>query len=328
MRLSIFWVGAFAVLAAAAAATRLIDNEYVFVAVFGIAHLVMLATAWNVLGGNCGYINFGGAGFVAVGAYVGVAMGKGLGASLPLQLLAAGLASGLLGLTVGALSLRFKGIFFAIATLAVATILGVVVENWDFVGGARGLTVMRPAESDWFKTYNRQLFVVMIFLALLSIAAARYVQRSWLGRGMRALRDNEAAAEGCGVPTLNLKLTAATLSGALMGLSGTLLPQMSSFIEPTSLFALNTAVMALAMPMVGGTSRWTGPIIGALLLGTMQQAITVTVSSEANVLFAGIFLVLAVVVAPKGLLGLIDAAKARRRARSVTSGVPQQEAAQ
>jgi branched-chain amino acid transport system permease protein len=93
---------------------------------------------------------------------------------------------------------------------------------------------------------------------------------------------------------------------ALIGMSGTLIPLFLNFIEPTSLFALNTSVLALAMPMIGGTSHWIGPIIGAVLLGTMQQMITVTISSEVNVLLVGLVLVIAVVAAPKGIIGLVQ----------------------
>ena len=306
MKLSPFWIGCALALAAAVACTQLIGNEYAFLAGFSIVQLVMLATAWNILGGTCGYVNFGTGAFVAVGAYTGVALGRAFDLPLPVQILSAGVFGGALGLGIGAMSLRLKGIFFAIATFALAVIVEVTINHWEYVGGARGTAVVRPNVSMLFGSYNRYLFVLMTFLALGSIAVARYVQNSWLGRGMQALRDNEAAAEGCGVPTLQLKLIAATLSGALLGMSGTLMPQMMSYVEPTSLFAISLAVMALAMPMVGGTSHWAGPIVGAIVLGAIQQTVTVTISSEANVLIVGVLLVVAVVAAPNGIVGLVQ----------------------
>jgi branched-chain amino acid transport system permease protein len=134
---------------------------------------------------------------------------------------------------------------------------------------------------------------------------ARYVETSWIGRGLQAIRDSEEAAESVGVPTLKLKLFAATVSGALMGVAGAPFPLYMSFIEPTSAFSLNYAVSALAMPIIGGTASWIGPVVGALLLGSVQQVVTVTVSSELNVLVVGLLLVIFVVVAPQGILGLV-----------------------
>ena len=144
----------------------------------------------------------------------------------------------------------------------------------------------------------------MAVLAVLGVALARYIETSWIGRGLRAIRDNEEAAESVGVPTLKLKLFAATASGALMGIAGAPFPLYMSFIEPTSAFSLNYAVSALAMPIIGGTASWAGPVIGAVLLGSAQQIVTVTLSSELNVLVLGVLLVAFVVVAPDGILGL------------------------
>jgi branched-chain amino acid transport system permease protein len=137
-----------------------------------------------------------------------------------------------------------------------------------------------------------------------AIAVARYIETSWIGRGLRAIRDSEEAAECCGVPTLKLKLIACVLSGALMSAAGAPLAMYQSFVEPESAFSLNYSVNALAMPIIGGTSHWLGPVLGALLLGSVQQLVTVTISSELNVLVVGVLLVVFVVAAPEGIVGL------------------------
>src|SRR5437899_1283201 len=141
------------------------------------------------------------------------------------------------------------------------------------------------------------LFVVMAVIAIAGVSVARYVQTSWIGRGLRAIRDSEEAAECSGVPTLKLKLFACTVSGALMGAAGAPMPMYLSFIEPASSFSLNYSVSALAMPMIGGTAHWLGPVIGALLLASIQQIVTVTISNEINVLVGGVLLVPCVVAA-------------------------------
>ena len=300
-----FLLGALVVLALLAAAPLVITNEYYFFAGYVVLQFVVLATAWNILGGFAGYVNFGSAAFFAVGAYTAVALFKAVNLPLPLQILAGAAASGLLGFGVGLLTLRLRGIFFSIATIAITIILETAVINWSYVGGAKGLPILRPTEAPFhFDSYMQWLFFVMGIIAVIAVACARYVQRSWLGRGLRAIRDNEGAAECSGVPTLQLKLAAATLSGALMGAAGAPFAQYLSFIEPVSAFNLNYAVNALAMPIIGGMAHWIGPVIGALLLATVQQVVTVTISSELNVLVVGVLLVVFVVAAPEGILGL------------------------
>jgi branched-chain amino acid transport system permease protein len=299
-----FIAGAAAILAIALVLTRTIGNEYFFFAGYVVLQFIVLATAWNILGGYAGYVNFGSGAFFAVGAYTAAALFKAFGVPLFAQLMAAMVVSGCLGFMVGALTLRLRGIFFSIGTVAVAVICETMVVNWGFVGGSRGLAVLHPSASAFFGSYTRLLFVVMTVLAVLAVTIARCIERSWIGRGLQAIRDSEEAAECSGVPTLKLKLAAATVSGALMGIAGAPLPFYINFIEPASAFSLNYAVSALAMPIIGGTASWIGPVIGAVLLGSVQQVVTVTVSSELNVLVVGVLLVAFVVAAPDGILGL------------------------
>ena len=116
------------------------------------------------------------------------------------------------------------------------------------------------------------------------------------------------------MPTLRLKLIAATLSGAFMGMAGAPLPYYITFLEPTSAFNLSYAVNAIAMPLIGGTEAWFGPVLGALLLGIAQQVATVTISSEINLLIVGLLLIGFVVLAPQGLIGLLRLTGRRRAA--------------
>jgi branched-chain amino acid transport system permease protein len=210
--------------------------------------------------------------------------------------------------------LRLRGVYFAIATLALAIVLQTLIINWDYLGGSRGAHVIRPAGFWIFASYVQYLFTVMLVLAVVAVAIARTIERSWLGFGLATIRDDEAAAEASGVPTLRLKLAATTISGALMGMSGAPFPYAIGFIDPASAFNLAYAVNAIAMPMIGGTGFWLGPVIGAVLLGTIQQVATVTISSAVNLLIVGVVLVAFVIIAPKGIVGLFEA-WFRRRAR-------------
>jgi branched-chain amino acid transport system permease protein len=150
------------------------------------------------------------------------------------------------------------------------------------------------------------LFLIMYGLATIALLIARTIEHSQLGYGFATIRDDELAAEACGVPTLRLKLIATTISGALMGMAGAPFPYYIGYLEPASTFGLAYAVNSIAMPMIGGTTTWMGPLVGALLLGIIQQVATVTISSAVNLLIVGLLLVAFVIIAPNGIVGLVQ----------------------
>jgi branched-chain amino acid transport system permease protein len=309
----LFAVVALAVALAIAAASQLISNEYFFSAAYTVLLYVILATAWNILGGYTGYVNFGSAAFFAIGAYTTVALYYAFKAPLLVTIPAGTAVAGLAGLGLGYLTLRLRGVFFAIASLAFAVVLYVFVVNWDFVGGARGAYVLQPSEVPFgLPRYIHLLYSVMVMMAALALVVARAIEKSTIGRGLAAIRDDELAAESAGVPTLRLKIFSATVSGALMGMAGTTFPYYLSYIEPSSAFSLTYAVNSIAMPLIGGMMSWMGPLIGAVLLGTVQQLVQVTISSAWNLMIVGVLLVLFVTLAPNGIMGWVDAWRQRK----------------
>jgi branched-chain amino acid transport system permease protein len=284
---------------------RLIGNDYAFFAGYVVLQFIVLAQAWNILGGYTGYVNFGSAAFFALGAYTAVFFHKFHPLPLPLLMGLGGIVSGLAGLGMGYLALRLRGAFFAIATLALAVVLQTLIVNWNYLGGARGAYVIRP-ESVWLiGNYVHYLFLLMLALAVLAITTARTIERSRLGYGFATIRDDELAAEACGVPTLRLKLIASTLSGAFMGMAGAPFPYYIGYVQPAAAFGLDYAVNAIAMPMIGGTTTWIGPLVGAILVASLQQWASVTISSELGLLVVGLLLVGFVIVAPGGIVGLV-----------------------
>jgi branched-chain amino acid transport system permease protein len=221
------------------------------------------------------------------------------------QIAVAAIIGSLLGFGVGLLTLRMRGIFFSIATIALAIIIETAVTNWRFLGGAAGIQLQRPPVTAPFDSYVKMLFFVQALLVVIAIATTRTIQNSRIGRGLQALRDDELAAECTGVPTLRLKLLACAISGALISAGGAPAAMYLQYANPETAFNLNYSVSVLAMSLIGGTAHWIGPVLGAILLGTTQQLLAVTISSEINVLVLGIMLVLFVIVAPKGLIGLM-----------------------
>jgi branched-chain amino acid transport system permease protein len=337
-----FLIASIAVAALVFAGARWVGNDYVFFAGYTVLQFVVLATAWNILGGLTGYVNFGAAAFFACGAYSTVFFHKYYPLPVPVLVVIGAVVSGLIGLGMGYLTLRLRGVYFAIATLALAVVLRTLVTNWNYVGGARGAYVVRPQEvtlpdlsdagmlaqlqpyidtlrqytEDWSLPYIQYLFLIMLALAVIAVVIARTIERSKLGYGFATIRDDEMAAEASGVPTLKLKLVATALSGALMGMAGAPFPYYIGYLQPSSAFALDYAVNSIAMPMIGGTTSWIGPVVGAVLLGSLEQYITVTITSEVNLLVVGLLLVGFVIIAPNGLIGLWQRLFSRRKQHS------------
>jgi branched-chain amino acid transport system permease protein len=337
VRTRIFLLVSIAVAAAVFFGARMVNNDYVFFAGYTVLQFIVLATAWNILGGYTGYVNFGSAAFFALGAYSTVALHKfgpqvykpwidqlpdSIAAfmhsifdpivqaifplPIPAMIVIGGTVSAIVGLGTGYLTLRLRGAFFAIATLALAVVLQTLVVNWDYVGGSRGAYIIRPNEIAVIGSYIQYLFLLMLALVVIALTTARGIERSQLGYGFATIRDDELAAEASGVPTLRLKLVATTLSGALMGMAGAPFPYYIGYLQPSSAFGLEYAVNSIAMPMIGGTTSWVGPLIGAILLGSLQQIATVTISSAVNLLIVGLLLVGFVIVAPNGIVGLVQ----------------------
>ena len=170
MRPWLFWLIAALVGVALVVVTRLyFTNEYFFFAAYVVLQYVVLSTAWNILGGYTGYINFGTGAFFAIGAYSTVVL-HNLAAKpalmqdwfgvalppvpLPVMILVGGVVAGLVGLGTGYLTLRLRGVFFSIATLALAVVLQTAIINWQFVGGSRGLSVIRPSGDQPTSSYR------------------------------------------------------------------------------------------------------------------------------------------------------------------------------
>jgi branched-chain amino acid transport system permease protein len=306
MRTATFLVIAVLVLGAGFILPRLISNPYYFYAGYVVVQFVVIATAWNILGGYAGYINFGASAFFGAGVYTAAILFKAFGTSILVQVLGAALVGVLSGVAMGYLTLRLQGVYFAIGTLALIVVFETFVHGSEYLGGARGLPILAPPPPDWFRGQTQFVFCVVLTLAVIAVVVARWIERSWVGRGLRAIRASEDAAECSGVPTLRLKLLACAISGGFLSAAGAPYPTYAAFVEPISAFNLSIGLNALAMPLIGGTRSWVGPVLGAVLLGTAQQFTTVTISSELNILVLGVVLIGFVAVAPGGLLGVLQ----------------------
>jgi branched-chain amino acid transport system permease protein len=281
-----------------------------------IAMFVVLATAWNIIGGLVGYAAFGNVAFFGIGAYTtGMLIAKAKWPfllALPLAPIAAAIFAALVGLPL----LRLRGHYFAVASLGVGVAVGELVQNLDYggqpiFGGASGLFL--PI----FSIDNRGLFFFYLMLgaAAIAIAVTWLVLRSRFGYGLIAIRENEEAAAVMGVNTTAYKVAAFALAAALTGLAGGIFSQWNVFINQDNTFPIEYNVQMILMAMAGGTGTVFGPAAGAILLQLLIQflggSLPITldlpfVPSDARPVLAqiilGLLLMLVVIFAPRGVI--------------------------
>jgi branched-chain amino acid transport system permease protein len=281
-----------------------------------IAMFIVMATAWNIIGGITGYAAFGNVAFFGIGAYTtGMLIAKAKWpflAALPLAPVVAALFAALVGLPL----LRLRGHYFAVASLGVGVAVGELVQNIDYggqplFGGASGLFLPIYAITD----RGLFFFYVMVGAAAVSIAVTWWVLRSKFGYGLVAIRENEEAAAVLGVNTTAYKVAAYALAAALTGLAGGIFSQWNVFINQDNVFPIEYNVQMILMALLGGTGTVFGPAAGAVLLQLLIQFLGGTlpisfdipfVSSDARPIVAqiilGLLLVVVVIFVPRGVI--------------------------
>jgi branched-chain amino acid transport system permease protein len=281
-----------------------------------IAMFVVMATAWNIIGGITGYAAFGNVAFFGIGAYTtGMLVAKAKWpflVALPLAPLFSAAFAALVGLPL----LRLRGHYFAVASLGVGVAVGELVQNIDYggqplFGGASGLFL--PI----YSIDNRGLyfFYLMVAAAAISIAVTWWVLRSRFGYGLIAIRENEEAAAVLGVNTTAYKVAAFALAAALTGLAGGIFSQWNVFINQDNAFPIEYNVQMILMALLGGTGTVFGPAIGAVLLqlliqflgGSLPMTVGIPFVSEAArpivaQIILGLLLVGVVIFVPRGVI--------------------------
>lgn len=252
-----------------------------------------LALSLNLITGLAGQVTLGHAAFFGIGAYV-LAFLIAHGVDFWLALAAAGAAAGATGLALGAISLRLREDFLAIATIAINFVVVALFLYLPFFGGAFGMSDIAGP----FGALGTLLSTAVLFL--LALALHESVRASDLGLALIALRESEQAAEALGVNVKRFKVTAFSLGTAMAGVAGGLYAAYVGVIHPHD-FGFPLSVTLLAMVAIGGMGTLWGPVLGAVVLGGFAQAFAFIHNYQA-VLF-GLLLALVMRYRPQGLLG-------------------------
>jgi branched-chain amino acid transport system permease protein len=269
-----------------------------------IVVFALAATSLNLVLGYGGMVSLGHAAFFGLGGYVtAILITEGVHSGL-LHLVATVVLTALAAAAIGAISLRTRGVYFIMITLAFAQMLFYLANSVKGYGGDEGLNIRARSQllgldlKDGLVLYH----VALAALALALIALARFVP-SRLGRAVQALRDDEVRAEAIGLPTFRLKLLVFVVAGAVAGIAGALHANLQGYVSPTALHWTQSGTL-LVMVILGGTGHPWGGVLGAAALLLLQEVISAhTVHWE---FFTGLVLLLVVLFARRGLAGLIE----------------------
>ena len=235
---------------------------------------IIAATGLNILTGYCGQLSIGHAGFIAVGAYTSAVLTNRLELPFLVGLICAGLTAGLIGMIFGIPSLRVKGFYLAISTIAAQFIIIWVISHWSSVtGGFTGISV--PPASIGGITFVSQasLFYLITLITVLVVFLAKNLARTRAGRAFVAIRDNDLAAQVMGINLFRYKLIAFFIGCFLAGIAGSLLAHWIGFMSVEH-FSIMDSILYIGMIIIGGLGTTTGPIFGVIFIRLLQQGIT------------------------------------------------------
>lgn len=295
------WVGAFLVLAGAAFLLGDYHND-----VYRKMLLwVTLALGYNFLFGICGQVAFSHFAFYGIGAYSVVILLFELHVPLPLAIVLGVVICVVVALAVAIPSTRLEGFYLALATLALAQLFVVLLnEGGELTGGTGGIANYRLPPIFGLQVRGPWYTGVIVVLLLSTLWLLVRLDRSWFGRACRAVRDNPEAAAAMGINVARTKAIAFTLTSALAGVAGMVYAFVDNTVNPP-IFGLENAFLLLFMVIVGGTGRHAGAIIGAVLLFLLPFWLSPIVGHH-HVLVFGVLMLTAILVQPKGLVGLWD----------------------
>lgn len=238
---------------------------------------LIAATGLNLLVGYCGQLSIGHAGFIAVGAYTSAILTNRLGLPFLVGLICSGFTAGLIGLIFGMPSVRVKGFYLAITTIAAQFIIIWVINHWGITGGFVGIQVPYASIGGFVFKSEASQFYLIISITVICIFLAKNLARTRVGRAFIAVRDNDLAAEVMGINLFYYKLLAFFVGCFLAGIAGSLLAHWVGFINAEH-FSLTESILYIGMLIIGGLGTTLGPILGVLIIRLLQQILTVQVA--------------------------------------------------
>lgn len=269
-----------------------------------ILHWIVLATSWNILSGYTGYFSFGHGAFFGAGIYTTSTLLSRYEWPFLWTLPAAALVAALLGVALGAVVFRVKGIrgeVFALLTLAVTFVVGTIIVNTPIDGG-NGVSLAAVKVPALGPTPSSTFYLLALGAATLTLLVAWRITTTKFGAGLFAIHDDEDAAEVMGVPTYRYKLVALGISCALAGVAGGIHALFLSYVTVGEVFTIAVPLTVVLMSVLGGTRHWAGPAIGAVAITLLLYSFTAANHAVAGKAMVGVILIAAILFMPDGIL--------------------------
>ena len=279
----------------------LIEGYWVRVTTSILMYAIVTA-ALNIIAGFAGYAAFGNIVFFGIGAYTTAMLMLRVGFPWWGGVIVGGLLAAIYAILLGIPILRLRGHYFAIATLGINRATEQIALDWgSFTGGGKGITLPLPKME--IQQFYAMIYFIMFGLLLLTVLVNFMISRSRLGYALRAIRDNEDAAEASGIFPARCKITAWAISAFLTGLTGGVFAYWFSFIEPATVFDIMIAVKAFVMMMLGGAGTVLGPALGAFLIELISETVWGKFLTL-HMMILGVIMVAVVILIPKGMLDM------------------------
>jgi branched-chain amino acid transport system permease protein len=261
--------------------------------------------AWNLVGGFTGQVSFGFAVFYGLGAYTAGLL-INAGGNPYLAFIEAAAIAALASFFIGLPTFRLRGPYFAIATIGVTEAIRVIMSNLNLTGGASGLSIVEHRQFRQVEHYYTALVAVTV-----AVGISMLVAHSRFGLALRAIKQDEDAAAALGVNPYQAKLWVHAIAAALTGVAGVLHARYEVFIDPSGgpggVFAFQTGISILLMPVIGGIGTVWGPVLGGMVFGIVEEELVVNFPNV-HLLLYGILLILIILLEPDGLAGLLKKA--------------------
>lgn len=274
------------------------DNYFVKLATF-IAMYSALALSWNIIGGFTGYPSFATAAFIGLGSYAGAIL-QNAGINLVAAWVFASIITIIFAAFLGFAILRVKGHYFAVGSIAVVEVLRLITSSWaSFTGGGDGLNVKIMEGGPDFA--GRVFLYAMLSVMLLAFLTTLWVDRSKFGFGLKAIKQNEDAADMVGINVTIYKIAAFSLSAVFCGTVGAIYASWIGYIAPVDAFSIITTLKVPVMVLLGGEGTVFGPILGALVFVILEESVWAHFL-EANQAILGLIIVFLIFFLPGGIL--------------------------
>lgn len=278
-------------------------NYWLHMFLFTFMYIAM-ASSWNIIGGYAGYTSLGHNVFFAVGGYFTGVLLVYYDVSPLLTAPLAGLLAMALGLLVGLISLRTRGPAFIISTIAMVMLVKITFDNWDYIGGVRGLSL--PLIQIPLLVVKFPFYYYMLLIAIAAVYMSYRIRHSKFGLGLRAISQDETKAEVAGIPTNMYKILAFGISGIFVGMAGGIWGYYLTYLRPNIFLLIIVAAQLVLMTVLGGKGTVAGPVLGAVLFIAVNEFFVANLGfTELNIVATGLLLALVLIFFPNGIVGTL-----------------------